>query len=151
MNAMGRNLEHKTKVLEYLGKNKLMTVATCGRHGIWSATVFYAFNEECSLVFFSKEDTRHAENIADDSSVAVTINQHWGRPGYPQGVQIQGSASRLSDVEKDKLVWRLKSLYNHRYLWARLYPDHRYFHIVPTQVWYIDKAYFGHHNRVQIM
>lgn len=151
MDAMSSDMELKAKVLEYLAKNRLMTVATYGRHGIWSATVFYAFSEVNDLIFFSKDDTWHSENIVDNSSVAVTINQHWGRPGHPQGMQIQGCAGRLPDVGKDKLVQRLKALYIHRYPWARLYSNHKYFRIVPSQVWYLDKAYFGHHNRVQIM
>lgn len=144
-------MEYRTKVLEYLANNKLMTVATSGRHGIWSATVFFAFDEECNLVFFSRDDTWHAENISDNSSVAVTINQMWGKPGYPMGIQIQGQAQRLQDVGKDKLLQGLKHAYKTRYPWVRFYSDHSYYSIVPSQLWYLDKAYFGHHNRVQIM
>ena len=84
------------KVLKYFKGNRLMALGTSFKDRPWSATVFFAFDEKFNILFFSREDTRHCENIKNNKFVSVAINQDWGKPGLVKGLQMAGRASKVS-------------------------------------------------------
>ena len=135
------------KVLKYFKGNKLMTIGTSFKDRPWSATVFFAFDEKFNILFFSREDTRHCENIKNNKFVSVAINQDWGKPGLVKGLQMAGRASKVS---RDKYK-SLYLIYRSRYPWADEFPDHALYTIKPTEIHYIDQEFFGHFYRVKIL
>ncbi len=138
------NLE---KVCDYLEKNKLMALATVSRGVPWVANVFFAYDKNCNLFFFSKEDTRHCRYIKENTKVAVGIHQFWGRSFSVKGLQLTGHANKIVGKE----FTRLFPIYLRRYPWAvKFLQDHILYKITPKEIYYIDQEFFGHFNRVRI-
>lgn len=135
------------KVLRYLKGNRLMTLGTSYKDRPWSATVFFAFDNDVNILFFSREDTRHCQNIKKNKFVSIGINQDWGKPGLVKGLQITGIASRISKKQHAKFY----PLYCARFPWAAEFPDHSLYVIKSTEIHYIDQNFFGHFHRVKIL
>lgn len=134
-------------VRNYLKTNRLMTLGTSCKDRPWSATVFFAFDEDLNILFFSREDTRHCQNIKKNKFVSVAINQDWGKPGFVKGLQITGIASKISAKQKKKHF----SIYCARFSWAAEFPDHALYVIKPAEIHCIDQEFFGHFHRVKIL
>ncbi len=135
------------RVRNFLAKNRLLSLASVGKHGPWASTVFFAFDTDFHLYFYSDPRTQHAQNIADDPRVAITINQYWGEPGEIQGMQCAGEAAQLVGEEEQRQYEK----YQQRYAWVDEYrDDHVVFRIVPTEIWMIDSESTGHIHRVQL-
>lgn len=135
------------KVLKYLKGNRLMALGTSYKDRPWSATVFFAFDEDLNILFFSREDTRHCQNIKNNKFVSIVINQDWGKSGLVKGLQMTGIASKVSKIQ----IAKYYSLYRARFPWAAEFPDHSLYVIKPTEIHYIDQEIFGHFYRVKIL
>lgn len=135
------------KVLKYLKGNRLMALGTSFENRPWSATVFFAFDNNFNILFFSREDTRHCRNIKNNKFVSVAVNQDWGKPGLVKGLQIIGIASKISVKQKEKFF----PIYNARFPWAAEFPDHSLYAIKPAEIHYIDQEFFGHFHRVKVL
>ena len=66
----------KTQILGYLQSHRTMTLGTCQDNIPWNATVFYA-SDDLDLYFFSAPDSRHCQNLRDNTRVAVTIQEDY--------------------------------------------------------------------------
>lgn len=140
-------LENKKIVLDYLKRNKLMTLSTVSGNRPWSATVFFAYDEKGQIFFYSRPDTKHCRHIAKNPYVSVVVNQDYGTPGSVKGMQIVGRARRVS--KKD--LKRNYTLYLKRFPWADDFQkDHRLYGIMPTEIHYLDQKRFGHFFRVRM-
>ena len=135
------------KVLKYFKGNRLMTIGTSCKDRPWSAAVFFAFDEKFNILFFSREDTRHCQNIKKNKYVSAAINQDWGKPGLVKGLQMTGIALKISKKQREKFYF----LYCARFPWANEFPDHSLYIIKPTEIHYIDQEFFGHFHRVKIL
>src|SRR3989344_4502697 len=119
--------------LNYLRRNRLMTLGTSCQGKPWLATVFFAFDEKFNILFFSREDTRHCKNIKKNKYVSIAINQDWGNPGLVKGLQMTGIALKISKKQREKFYF----LYCARFPWANEFPDHSLYIIKPTEIHYI--------------
>ncbi len=124
-----------------------MALGTSFKDRPWSATVFFAFDNDLNILFFSREDTRHCQNIKKNKYVSAAINQDWGKPGLVKGLQMTGIASKVSVKQQKKYFL----IYSERFPWAEKFPDHSLYVIRPTEVHYIDQEFFGHFYRVKIL
>jgi uncharacterized protein YhbP (UPF0306 family) len=88
------------KVVSYLRRHNVMTLATCGPHGTWAAAVFYA-NEGYILYFLSAPSSRHSLNLSVQPSVSVTIQGDCSDWRSIQGIQLGGKARFLQGNERD--------------------------------------------------
>jgi len=144
---MTMKLANKKIVLDYLKRNKLMTLSTVSGNRPWSATVFFAYTPELRILFYSRPDTKHCRHILKNPYVSVVINQDHGTSGQVKGMQITGRAKRVSekDFKKDYAEYRK------RFSWAEDFKkDHRIYSITPTEIHYLDQKRFGHFFRVQM-
>ena len=67
--------EAKKRALEYLCTQHVLTLATHGKGGVWSAALYYV-NVDFKLIFLSAPSTRHVKNLVGNSHVAVSINEN---------------------------------------------------------------------------
>ncbi len=76
------------KAKQIMDANSYMTICTYAPEGgPWGAPVFFAFDAKYdNLYFISTIDSRHAENIAADSRVAITIFDSSSPIGVSEGV-----------------------------------------------------------------
>lgn len=103
----------KRQILDYLQAHNTMTLATCAGDVPWAATVFYA-SEDLRLYFFSAPDSRHCQNLAANSRVAVTIQEDYHDWRQIKGIQLEGNVNLVDGVlEKAKAMA----------VYARKYPE----------------------------
>jgi uncharacterized protein len=105
--------ELKRRILEYIEGHNTMTLATSQGDIPWAATVFYA-SDGLKLYFFSVPDSRHCQNLAANSRVAVTIQEDYRDWRAIKGIQLEG---RVFGV--DTLIEKGKAMA----VYARKYPD----------------------------
>ena len=140
-------MKYKSHILKYLSKNRLMSLATSSKNKPWTVTVFFAYDKNCNILFYSRGDTKHCRDIAKNPNVAITFNQYTGKPNSIKGLQITGRASQVSK----RSFFRLYALYRQRYRWAESFKsDHTLYIIRPKEIHYIDQELFGHFFRIRI-
>ena len=100
----------RERVAAFLREHHVMTLATQGEAGIWAAAVFFAA-DGLDLVFLSSPKSRHAEDLARDARVAVTIQRDYA--DWPQitGIQAEGVVEALDGPARD----RARTLYGERF------------------------------------
>ena len=123
-----------------------MTLATSVKNKPWASTVFFAFDPTFNFYFFSREATKHCQNIKINPNVAIAVNQDWGAPGRIKGFVMEGKAFKVSSKEHA----RAYALYSKRFPWALKYKDHILYKIRPTAAHHINQKVFGHFFRVSL-
>ncbi len=103
----------KQQVLNYLRDHNTMTLATWIGDTPWAATVFFA-SDDLRLYFFSAPESRHCQNLAANSKVAVTIQEDYQDWRAIKGIQLEGHVELV-----DSLIKKGKALA----IYARKYPD----------------------------
>ncbi len=137
-----------TKVLEYLGRNRLMTLGTSSHNKPWAATVFYAYDKKLNIYFYSRPDTKHCQHIDKNQNVSIVINHDWRHnDGSIRGLQLIGYATKMPK----KNYKQAYALYRTRFKWADEFTsDHILYRVKPQEIWYIDEKLFGHFHRVKV-
>ena len=135
------------QVRDYLHTHNTMTLATCAGDVPWAATVFYA-SEEWKLYFFSAPQSRHGQNLAVNSRVAVTIQEDYKDWRRIKGIQLEGKG-----LQVDSVLGKTKAMA----VYARKYPEVirlfttpgsgvfyqaflkvKFYCVVPERIFYID-------------
>jgi hypothetical protein len=142
--------------LGYLAAHNVMSLATHGPEGPWSAAVFYA-SEGFTLYFVSAASTRHGKNLEADPRVAATIQEDYSDWRAIKGLQIEGRVERVAEADKS----RVAKLYSDKFPATR--PDRAppeiaaalarigWYRLVPSRVLFIDNARgLGHREEVPL-
>lgn len=106
-----------TKIVAFLKKHHVLTLSTCRDNQPWCANCFYAFDEEkMILVFTSSPETRHIQEVMQNSKVAGSVVLETSIVGKIQGIQFSGELL-LSEGEEAEQV---NSVYLRRFPFAVL-------------------------------
>ena len=148
--------ELREDALAYLGAHNVMSLATVGPDGPWSAALFYA-SEGFTLYFLSGSTTRHTRNLLADARASATIQQDYSDWREIKGLQLEGRVERLPEPEKARVV----KLYADKFPVTR--PDQAppeiaaalarigWYRFVPSRVLFIDNARgLGHRQEVPV-
>ena len=134
-----------------------MTLATYGAEGPWAAAVFYA-NDGASLIFLSSPNTRHCQNLAQDSRCAATIQEDYREWPEIKGIQLEGRVIELQGEEEQ----HARQLYGEKFPvvgpLARVPPAIvkalarvRWYRLVPVRLHFIDNSQgFGHRDAIEL-
>jgi len=143
------------RVQAYLGAHHVMTLATAGAEGPWAAAVFYA-HRDWALYFLSAATSRHCRDIAHNPRVAATIQGDYAQWREIKGIQLEGSAARLSGAEEA----RARELYGEKFplLRGEAPPEIAaaiarisWYRIAPERAWFIDNSVaFGHRDEIDL-
>ena len=137
----------KTYILDYLAKNRRMTLATSENNVPWAATVMFAYDPDLNLYFISVPDSRKTKNLETNPRVSGAINEFQKTPGKILGVQLEGTAEIL---DKNKNTKELE-IYKKRFDWADEYlHDHELYKIIPKKIYYLDDELFGPGGREEL-
>ncbi|MFI3292209.1 MAG: pyridoxamine 5'-phosphate oxidase family protein [Rikenellaceae bacterium] len=112
----------ESKIVKFIDKHHVMTLATQSDQGVYCANAFYAFDSESgSLIFSSGVDTRHGSEMTANRQVAASIVLETKIVGKIQGAQIIGNIEESSSADKtlyiskfpyaavvDLQLWRLR-------------------------------------------
>lgn len=105
------------KILSFLKKHHVMTLATSVDQQPWCANCFYAFDaEKMSLIFTSDFETRHIREAVQNSKVAGSVVLETSLIGKIQGIQFAGELILPQGVEAD----HVNSIYLNRFPFAIL-------------------------------
>ncbi len=91
-------------IREHIAKVEVMQLATSVNNQPWACTVHFAYDDNTNIYWFSKDETRHSQEVAQNPHVAVAmaIKTEW--PVI--GVQIEGDAEQMSDKAEIEAVVR---------------------------------------------
>jgi len=132
--------ELRKHILDYLEKNRRMTLATSENNIPWAATVMFAYDNDFNFYFISVPDSRKTKNLETNPRVSGAINEFQKTPGKILGVQLEGTAEML---DKNKNTKELE-IYKKRFDWADNYlHDHELYKIIPKKIYYLDDELFG--------
>lgn len=107
----------ESKVIQFLKKHHVLTLATVLDGQPWCANCFYAFREESlEFIFTSGMETRHASEAIANQKVAGSVVLETSVIGKIQGVQFSGT---LIKAEGETLI-KANSLYLKRFPFAAL-------------------------------
>lgn len=152
--------ELKRQILSYIETHNTMTLGTCHGEVPWAATVFYA-SDGFRLYFFSAPDSRHCQNLAANSRVAVTIQEDYGDWLKIKGIQLEGKVVPVDSVmEKAKAM----QVYTRKYpqimkifthpgsgVFYKAFLKVRFYCVVPERIYYIDNEQgFGKRQELKI-
>ena len=147
----------RERVQAYLAAHHVLTLATCGTDGPWAAAVFYA-HEGWTLYFLSIPASRHARNIAHSARVSAAIQENYSDWREIKGVQLEGTATRLSGGEEE----RVRSLYAAKFPFLGQQADAAaaivaalkkvgWYRLSPQRVYFIDNSVaFGHRDEIDL-
>ncbi len=140
--------------LTYIQTHQVMTLATGGTDGVWAAAVFYAA-DEFTFYFISAGHTRHAQNIAQNPHVAVTIQEDYKDWPAIQGIQLEGDVTLLHGAQQKHAI----AFYQQRFpfianadakMQAALLRMNWYC-LQPVQLYFIDNRLgLGHRDTIEI-
>ena len=105
------------KIIAFLKKHHVLTLATTVDNQPWCANCFYAFNEQSmSLVFTSGYETRHIKEGTQNPKVAGSIVLETSVVGKIQGIQFSGELL----LPEGEMADQIKHAYLKRFPFAAL-------------------------------
>ena len=146
------------RVQAYLGAHHVMTLATAGDEGPWAAAVFYV-HHGWALYFLSAAASRHCRNMAQNPRVSATIQEDYTEWRQIKGIQLEGTATRLSGEEQA----RARDLYGAKFPLLRdtarlpaeiaaALASISWYRIAPERAWFVDNSVaFGHRDEIDLL
>lgn len=105
------------KILAFLKKHHVLTLATVSGDQPWTANCFYAFMEEqMSFVFTSDNETRHIKEVNQNPKVAGNVVLETSIIGKIQGIQFSG----MLELAEGEALEKASSAYLKRFPFAAL-------------------------------
>jgi len=105
------------RIVRFIRKHHVLTVASCVNERPWTASCFYAYlEEENCFVFTTDDDTRHGKEFHANPRVAGSIVPETKVTGKIRGCQFEGLVSK----PEGDLFKKVKSAYLKRFPVAML-------------------------------
>lgn len=124
-------------VLDYIGEQSTLTLATASPTGAPHAATFLYVNDGPSLYFWSRSSTVSSKHIEQNPMVAFTIDEYTNDLNQTRGVQGVGECSVLLSGEQ---IARVADLFGQKF--PALSPGATmsisFYRITPTEIQFID-------------
>lgn len=89
----------KQLIVDYLNEQKLMQLATEADGKPWVCSVWFGFDDDLNIYFFSSTARRHSKEIESNGNVAGAIVSPHEPSDPPRGLQFEGVAEKLTDPD----------------------------------------------------
>lgn len=147
--------EVKQLVLDYLKQAKLMQLATMSEGNPWVCSLWFGFDNDLNIYFFSAVNRRHSLEIEKDNRVAGAIALPQTPQDQPRGLQFEGKAEKLTD-EAD--ILHARSTYEGRIFDAKTIDGfmiheerpHAFYKITPSKFVLFDAVNFSDNPRQEL-
>jgi uncharacterized protein YhbP (UPF0306 family) len=91
----------RSLIADYLQNTKLMQLATANSDAQpWVCSVWFAFDDDLNLYWFSRGSRRHSKEVAANDKVAGAVVTPQAPSGAPRGLQFQGLAAKVTDTDE---------------------------------------------------
>ena len=98
----------RSKIADFLAQCIALTVSTVSPNGLpRAADVYFCSDANLNLYFYSDPASRHSRNIARDPRVAVAVRVESIDWHEVKGVQLEGEAARVDDLDERQKAWRM--------------------------------------------
>ncbi len=95
------------KIIKFIERHHVMTLATSGEQGLYCANAFFAFDPDTqALIFATDPSTRHGAEMIQNPNVAASIVLETKVVGRIQGAQITGVVREATPQDKTLYVKR---------------------------------------------
>ena len=96
------------RIVDFIKRHHVLTLATVSNEGTpYCAACFYAYDKERNRLIFTSDDaTRHAQQMLQNTHVAIGITLETRIVGKVQGAQICGIAQRGDEQDKTHYIKR---------------------------------------------
>lgn len=108
-------MDIKEEVKTYLASTQLMQIATSRNDQPWSATVYFAYDDDLNIYWLSRSDRRHSQDIEMNPKVSGSVAKLHTYGEKVRGVQFEGVAEKLVDSQASQGL----EIYYNRYNKAR--------------------------------
>jgi uncharacterized protein YhbP (UPF0306 family) len=139
MSAEQPAVEAPSHVLDYLGEQRTMTLATASPAGVPRASTFLYVNDGPVLFFWTKPETMTARHIEQNPIVSFAIDDYADDLSQTKGVQGEGEGSVILSGED---IARVADLFGQKF--PDLSPGGTtsisFFRITPTEIDFIDNT-----------
>lgn len=114
------------RITDFMARHHVLTLATATKEGVpYCAACFYAYDKSRNLIVFTSDDsTLHAQQMVENSSVAVAINLETQIVGKVQGIQICGTVRRGEEADKS--------------VYIKCFP---YAAVAPLNIWVVEPTF----------
>lgn len=86
---------------EILNTNLYLTISTCDLEGMpWISNIYYVYDMNYNMYWYSPKDSRHSKLILKNSNVAVSIFNSTAVGDDVKAIYIQASAYEVSDTKE---------------------------------------------------
>jgi uncharacterized protein YhbP (UPF0306 family) len=83
------------RIVDFINEHHVLTLATSVKNNPWCANCFYTYLEdENCFVFTSNTETKHIQNVLENSKIAGTVVLETNTVGKIQGIQFQGKMDK---------------------------------------------------------
>lgn len=138
--------ELRQAVIEYLEQAKLMQVATSSANRPWVCSVWFTFDADLNLYWFSWTGRRHSRELESNGKVAGAIALPQNPEDMPKGLQFEGDATMLTNKEDiDFAIGIYSRIYSRHSVEERINSKerpHRFYMIKPTKYVMFDPSGF---------
>lgn len=146
----------KLLIKEYLRQAKLMQLATSIDNQPWVCSVWFGFDDELNLYWFSSTTRRHSKEVIINQKVAGAIVLPQTPTDAPRGIQFEGIAELLTkqeDIDKAVSVYvdRIFSKYTITNFMNSTERPHRFYKIKPSMYVLFDVVNFPENSRRELI
>jgi uncharacterized protein YhbP (UPF0306 family) len=139
-------------VRQFLPTKNVMQLATCVNNQPWTCTVHYYTDDDLNFYWISTPERRHSQEIQQNPQVSAALLVHENTPeeAYVIGIQIEGKAEIMPNIDKDigqayieklnkelTLVEDIASGKNH----------HKFYKLIPNSIVLFDSKNFSGNPR----
>ncbi|HSE60737.1 MAG TPA: pyridoxamine 5'-phosphate oxidase family protein [Candidatus Saccharimonadales bacterium] len=106
----------ETIIRDHISSVMVMQLATAAGSQPWLCNVHFAYDDDLNLYWLSEASTRHSREIAENPHVAAAMAVHTTMPLI--GVQIEGDAVRLENLQEHEAVLHIYAKRHNREAWV---------------------------------
>jgi len=139
VNTEPDSIEVPAHVLDYIGEQQTLTLATASPGGIPHAGTFLYVNEGARIYFWTKPETTTARHVEQNPVVSFTIDEYTEDLRQTRGVQARGECSVVLSGEE---IAKAADLFGQKYpdLSPGATMSISFFRVVPKDLQFIDNT-----------
>jgi len=150
------NKDLRSLIIDYMERQKLMQLATVDNGNPWVCNVWYGFDDDLNIYFFSATNRRHSIEAEKDNRVAGAMALPHTPEDVARGLQFEGTSEKLTN--KDDIA-KARSVYEGRIFDAKTIDDliahkerpHAFYKIAPSKFVLFDVENFPEDSRQEFV
>ena len=102
---MKESIETKENIINFLKRNKVITVATQGKENPWISNFYYVVSDDFKIYFLTIKDNKYSRNALENKKIAFNVFEH-GEDLFKDRRSVQGVGfSRfVANGEKEEAI-----------------------------------------------